>query len=71
MQFMINVDGGRVCNEHRFELTWSTSPFNVERYGEGYVAKMWAVAFGPVTVNTPPVYFINASVKDIKGLPLM
>lgn len=68
---MINEDSVRVCNKYRFRLTWSTSPFNVERYGDGYVAKMWAVALGPVTVNTPPVWFINASVKHIKGLPLM
>lgn len=35
-----------------------------DRYGAGYVAKICAVALGPVTSSVPLLYSIKASVEN-------
>lgn len=39
-----------------------------DRYGAGYVAKICAVALGPVTSSIPLLYSIKASIENRPGI---
>lgn len=48
-------------------LTWSANAFSRDRYGEGYVAKICAVAFSPTMSSFPPAKDMSPSVEDSSG----
>lgn len=52
-------------------LTWSINPFNNERSSRGYEAKIFAVAFTPVTSRSPLAKFAKAPMDKIIVLGIL